>query len=75
MRAAVLSGLDKVGMLAPGRGFAEITAGVAKPWQGELDAYVRAELGFRPRDWLDLFGFGQADLRGVQAGAGARLRF
>lgn len=67
--------MDRVGKLFPGTGFAELTAGITKPWDGALNAAVRAEVGFKPRDNVDLFGFGQADLRGAQAGVGARITF
>ncbi len=71
----MLSGLDRVGLLVPGSGFAQVTAGVSKGWQSGLDAFVRGEVGFKPRENVDLFGFGQANLQGAQAGVGARLTF
>ncbi len=69
------SGLERVGRLAPGSGFAEVTAGVVAPWSGALDAYVRAELGWHPTESLSAFAFAQAGLQGAQAGVGGRLRF
>lgn len=61
--------------LVPGTGFAELTAGVDKPWAGDLNAFVRGELGWHPKDNLEAFAFGQADLHGAQAGIGARVSF
>ncbi len=69
------SGLDRVAQLVPGTGFLDVTAGVAKPWQGSLDAFVRAEAGWHPTDNLSAFAFAQADLQGAKAGIGARVTF
>lgn len=71
----MLAGLDRAGLLPTGTGYAELTAGVAKPWQGDLDAYVRGELGWHPTDSLSAFAFAEGGLRGVQAGVGARVTF
>lgn len=67
------AGLDRVGALLPGTGFAELAAGVSHDFQKGLDAFVRGEIGFKPRENVDLFGFAQADRVGVQAGVGARV--
>lgn len=69
------AGLDRVGKLLPGTGFAEVTGGVRSDWQSGLDAFVRGEVGFKPRENVDLFGFAEADRVGVQAGVGARVTF
>lgn len=75
MREAVSSGLDRVGKLAPGSGFLDVTAGLRKDWQGGLDAFVRGEVGVKARENVDLFGFASGDRVGLQAGVGARVRF
>ena len=67
------SGLERVALLPVGTGYAEITAGVAHSWQAGLDAFVRGEIGIKPRENVDLFGFAQADRAGAQAGVGARV--
>lgn len=64
-----------MGVLVPRTGFGEVTAGVSTGWQSDLAAFVRGELGFKPREDLDLFSFAQADLRGASAGVGARVTF
>lgn len=74
MKAEVRAGLDRVAKLIPGSGYLELTAGVAKPWDDALSAYARAEVGWKPRENVDLFGFAQVDSQsGAQAGVGARL--
>ena len=73
VREEVRSGLERAKLLPVGAGYAELTAGLANPWGGDLNAYVRAELGWHPTDTLTAFGFAQADRAGVQAGIGARL--
>ncbi len=75
MREAVRAGLDRVDALVPGHGFANLTAGVNQQWGGQLGAFVEAEVGFKPRENVDLFAFGKADLAGASAGLGARLTF
>ncbi len=71
----MLSGLTRASLLPVGTGFLDVTAGVVRPWSGGMDGYVRAEIGIRPLDNVDLFGFAQAGLVGVAAGAGARVTF
>lgn len=74
MQAEVRAGLDRVAKLIPGSGYLELTAGVDKPWDAALNAYVRTEIGWKPHESVDLFGFAQADTQsGAQAGIGARL--
>ncbi len=53
----------------------EVSAGVSKAWSGGLDAFLRAELGWRPADTLSVFAFAEADRIGLQAGLGARVTF
>lgn len=69
------AGLDRAAKLVPGSGFAEVTAGIRNDWQSGLNAFVRGEVGFKPRENVDLFGFAEADRVGFQAGVGARLTF
>lgn len=45
------------------------------PWGGELDATIRAELGWHPRDGLMAFAFAEAGIHEVQAGLGVKLVF
>lgn len=71
----MLAGLDRVSKLVPGAGFLDFSTGVSKSWQGGLNAFVRGEVGIKPRENVDLFGFGEADLNGARAGLGARLAF
>ncbi len=71
----MLSGLDRVDQLVPGHGFANLTAGVNDVFGGGLGAFVEGEVGWKPRENVDLFGFAKADLVGVQAGIGARVSF
>ena len=59
----------------PGAGFANLVAGVRNDWRTGLDAFVRGEVGFRPAENVSLFGFGEADVHGAQAGVGARVTF
>lgn len=65
--------------LAPGRGFAELTAGARGPWAGPAVAFARGELGAHLTPGLSLFGYGEATLGGAlpgwQAGLGARVRW
>lgn len=67
------AGLERAAKLVPGTGFLEVTAGVAKPWQGGLDAFVRAELEWRPTERLTTGAFAQAGLEGVAAGIFGRI--
>ncbi len=75
MRAAVLSGLDRVGMLTPRTGYAELTAGVAMPWIGDTSAFLRAEVGLRPLENLSAFAFVEATRLGATAGLGVRVHW
>ncbi len=61
--------------MVPGSGFANLTAGVSNAWGGSLNAFVEAEVGFKPRENVDLFGFAKADRLGSSAGVGARVLF
>ena len=54
-----------------GAGFVEARAG----FSSALGAFGRVEAGFRPVENVGMFGFGQADRFGVQAGVGARVTF
>lgn len=67
------AGLDRAELLGVGHGYAEATAGLVRPWDGQLSAFARIEAGAHSLAGLDLFAFGRADLVGVQAGAGARV--
>lgn len=71
----MLSGLDRVDLLPTGHGFANLTAGVNDAFGGGLGAFVEGEVGWKPRDNVDLFAFGKATLVGVQAGIGGRITF
>lgn len=75
MREEVRAGLDRTAKLLPGAGFLDFTAGVNHPWAGGLGAFVEGDVGWKPRENVDLFGFAKADLAGVSAGVGARLTF
>ncbi len=75
MRAELRSGLDRASRLVPGSGFAELTAGVVHPWQGDTSAFLRGEVGWHLAEPLAAFAFAQADRVGIQAGIGARLSF
>lgn len=75
MREAVTSGLDRVATLKPGAGFFDVIAGVSKPWDDELKAFVEADVGVKVARNVDLFGFAKADTRGASAGVGARGTF
>ena len=61
--------------MRPGAFEASVAAGVSAPWGGPLDPFARAELAWRPTVPLSVFGFGQVDRFGSQAGIGARLDF
>lgn len=67
--------MDRAKLLPIGTGSFDVTAGLSNPWGGQLDAFVRAELGWHPTDSLAAFAFAQADRVGVQAGIGARVTF
>ncbi len=71
----MLSGLDRVQQLVKGTGFVELTAGVLKPFDGELGAFARGEIGIKPTDSTSFFGFAEATLKQVQAGLGFRKTF
>lgn len=71
----MLSGLDRVAQLTPGTGFFDVTATAEKKWGGDMDAFIRAELGWHPTDSIEAFGFAQADTHGLEAGVGLRGRF
>lgn len=63
--------------LTPGSGYAELLAG-ARSAAGGLEAYGRAEAGWRPTENASLFGFGEAAISpglgpSWQAGVGARV--
>ncbi len=75
VKAEVKSGLDRVQELIKGGGFAELTAGVVKPYDGELDGFVRGEVGYKPTDTTSFFGFVEATLKQAQAGLGFRKDF
>lgn len=75
MKAEVRAGLDRAASLVPGSGYAELTAGVVKPWESGLNAFVRAEIGWHPAENVSLFAFGEADVHGAQAGVGSRITF
>lgn len=75
MRDELRAGLDRTHKLLPGAAFIEATAGVSAPFGGALNPFARVEAGVHPTERLDLFGFGQADRFGVQAGVGARVTF
>lgn len=73
LRQEVDAGLDRASKLQPGHGWAELTAGVGRSWDGSAQAaFVRAEAGVELAPHLSAFGFGQADLLGAAAGIGAR---
>lgn len=59
--------------LLPGKGFFEVKAAAAGLWGGPTETFLRAELGVKPNEHVDLFAFGQAERTGWQAGAGARV--
>ena len=67
------AGLDRASKLLPGTGYAELTAGLVKPWAEGLGGYVRGELGMHLNQGLSAFAFAEATLQGGQAGVGARL--
>ncbi len=73
--AELRTGLDRATLLPIGTGFAQLSAGMVKPWGGTLDAFVRAELGARPLANLSAFAFAEANRFGAQAGVGARVTF
>lgn len=79
MRAEVRQGLDRAGLLPTGTGYVELSAGVRAD-AGGAAAFARGELGWRPRENLSVFAFGEgtAGLRqpaAFMAGVGARLNF
>lgn len=75
VRAEVRSGLERASLLPTGTGFASVEAIARMPWGGELDATIRAELGWHPRDGLMAFAFAEAGIHEVQAGLGVKLVF
>lgn len=75
VREEVRAGLDRVAPLVPGTGFLDFNAGVDRTWQGQLGAFAELDVGFKPVENVDLFGFARADLAGASAGIGARVRF
>jgi hypothetical protein len=75
VRAETRAGLDRAELLGVGRGYLEASAGVDRPWGGQAEAFARLEAGAHPFGPLSLFAFGQVDLHGSSAGAGARVTF
>lgn len=69
--AHVRDGLERVPSLLPGRGYLEGIVGVST----RTGPVARIELGYRPREKLSLFGFGQWTPRESVAGIGAGLKF
>lgn len=70
--ASVSAGLTHVLSDTPVRtGYLELQGG----WSAQQGAYARAEAAYLPYQNLALFGFGQLDKMGAQAGAGVRLTF
>lgn len=72
MQQDVREGLRRVLSDTPVRtGYVEAMAGLSTA----SGAFGRLEAGYRPLTNLGLFGFGQLDRSGYQAGVGARLTF
>ncbi len=63
-------------LLPSSTGYFLATAGVNHPFASDqTGAFVRAELGWKPRDNLSLFAFAQADNAGLTAGTGLKVTF
>jgi len=72
VREEVRAGLDRLLSDVPVRhGYVEAQAG----WASQSGPFGRLEAGYRPGENVGLFGFGQAQRRGWQAGVGARVTF
>jgi len=65
----VAEGLSRTMLLPTRTAYVETSVGATQA----AGAYARAEVGLRPVEPVGLFGFGQVDRFGWQAGAGARL--
>lgn len=66
----------KASLLPVGGAFYDVTAGVrAAPWQGDVSAFLRAEAGWKPADWLTAGAFVEANTREVVAGVGISGKF
>lgn len=67
------AGLDTVARLAPGHGWASLSASLTRTWTGEVTATARAEVGAALTPWLDVYAAGTADARtGLAAWLGLR---
>lgn len=71
VQATVLKGLDRVDLLAPGRGFVEASAGFSTL----TGAFAKVEAGWRVSPFGSVFAFGQATPVESSAGIGARFTF
>ena len=65
----------KASLLPVGTGTFDVIAGLRKPWQGDLTAYLRAEAGWHPTDWITAGAFVEANTREVMAGIGVSGKF
>lgn len=69
--ARLKSGLDKVMLLPTGSGYLELGGA----WQSQVGAQAYAEAGYKPIDWLGLFGRGEWDRDGTRVFGGLRASF
>jgi hypothetical protein len=75
VKSELRSVVAKASLLPVGGAFYDATAGVRAPWHGDLTAYLRAEAGWKPTDWLTAGGFVEANTREVMAGVGIKGTF
>jgi hypothetical protein len=68
-------GLETVSALPVGKGYAQLSAGIYKPWGEDWNAFGRLEAGYHVLDPVALFAYGQVDRWGAHAGAGLRFKF
>ena len=73
MAADVRAGLRDAALLPVGDWEVSLVGGVSRTWGGVDGAFARGELGWHPVSPLTVYGFGQVDVVGVSAGAGARV--
>jgi hypothetical protein len=69
--ARVSKGLDKVMLLPAHSGYLELGGG----WNSHVGPGAYAEAGYKPIEWLGLFGRGELDRSGSRVFGGLRVTF
>ncbi len=75
VREELLAGLTSARLLPQGTGFARVSAGANHLWTGDTSAFFRGDVGWHPTESTTVSAFAKADLKGVQGGVSAEVKF